>query len=478
MSAFEEALFRVYDRSMMNLIDDNNADDEDGCCHLSSKYCGYLEKIMLILVGFYLVATLTLHTDFVGSPGCLPAALKESQIASNRSELFPEDSILQINIASDFKDIPIGLISDDDIFSLGDESNAYRRLRRLDIKQPQPITEPGLQMLSRALSEKEGSESPSQTHTTNTEADTNTDTDTDTKIAKNVTDIETVKNITEVPLAYRLKYDYEYSTSASILTLNKETRAKHNFELINITLSSKECFGSNSFAQFLVPLGGIDHVVMNNIAASLKQPGMMTTWEDKYYLWRMSDLVLYTHAGQWTVFKIIMLVKTCFLFVVLSHTSALLVRILVSSGAVFIYMTILCQSGQGGAGEEDGDNAPGNAHRRALQRLRHVSLAYPWLGVPVQMHVSRHQSPWPYVTAHLSKIFMYYVYYEALQFALSSWVYGNSTPSSEDLWLYSAMMVWEYISMIYVRAGKYLQHVEWRCCRHYYHFPCFLDFHF
>lgn len=42
-----------------------------------------------------------------------------------------------------------------------------------------------------------------------------------------------------------------------------------------------------------MPLGGVDNVVLNNIASTVRKGGMLTTSEGGYYLWKFGDIVLY-----------------------------------------------------------------------------------------------------------------------------------------------------------------------------------------
>lgn len=64
----------------------------------------------------------------------------------------------------------------------------------------------------------------------------------------------------------------------------------------------------------------------------------------------------------------------------------------------------------------------------------------------------RTQSFTPFVVGHLGRVVVYYVLYEALQFAMSVWLYDTGAPGNKELWLFASMMVWEYFSMIYVRS--------------------------
>jgi hypothetical protein len=519
MSAFEDAIFRVYDRSMMSLMDN---DDED--FHLSSKVCGYMEKMLAILAVFYMTALIALHTDIVGSTGCMPLLLYESHLAANRTDLLPIDSILQINISSRYKDKqpmsnslwggnnPDG-INDDDWLGLGgeDTTGLGRKTRnKRFIANEQSYFGNSLRGLNSGDGNLEVSlptttlvEQPSQNMKKKEEAfhlkrlllsnrgrsykgiviscvnalwdtayamtapviyrlldDDAKSSDGDTYHAKHASAGNNTVNATfsDIPLQYQLLYDYEFSTDLAILSLSSEIRAKHNFTLVNITIPESmivpskksdtsdqlggysqdmkegdviQCYGTNMLSRFFIPLGGVDKMIANNLVNTLKAPGMLTTYEDSYYIWHESDYILYRHAGEWISFKIFILIKTIFTFFCLSQTSALLVRVLISSGAIAVYVIALL-SGSTNATQSD-----------RLASLRHVSQAYPWLGLPIDLYAHRNQSVWPFIIGHISRIILYYVGYEAIQFSLSIWIYDNSQPSNTDLWLYSAMMMWE-----------------------------------
>lgn len=79
-------------------------------------------------------------------------------------------------------------------------------------------------------------------------------------------------------------FDYEFSPEIAILALPTKALHDHNFKLINVTYSGSRCFGS-WFTQFLLPLGGVDTVVLNNVIYTMKKKGVLISKSGDYYTW-------------------------------------------------------------------------------------------------------------------------------------------------------------------------------------------------
>jgi len=69
---YERALYRVYERCLEGLRDDN-ADASD----LGSKTCKFCEYLTLGGTVFFLICLIILHVTYVGNPGCLPSLLRQ-----------------------------------------------------------------------------------------------------------------------------------------------------------------------------------------------------------------------------------------------------------------------------------------------------------------------------------------------------------------------------------------------------------------
>lgn len=128
--------------------------------------------------------------------------------------------------------------------------------------------------------------------------------------------------------------DFEFANSWAVLRLTPEIRKNHNFELVNITYSS-ECFGT-SFQQSFLPFGGIDMVVVNNIMASIPSGGIVSSRSGEIYSWKSPPESQQQNFSDWLSFKLSVLTKGLFSYFILSSSTAILVRILISSGVVLL----------------------------------------------------------------------------------------------------------------------------------------------
>jgi hypothetical protein len=131
-------------------------------------------------------------------------------------------------------------------------------------------------------------------------------------------------------------FDYEFAFDVAILALPDDIRRSHHFEVINITMSGSQCFGS-SLAWSLLPLGGLDTVVLNSVVSTVKRPGMLATAYGDYYSIPLSTIRPYSDVGGWIGFKLLVLVSSLLSFFLLSTCTALLVRVLISSGVVLLF---------------------------------------------------------------------------------------------------------------------------------------------
>ncbi len=342
----------------------------------------------------------------LGNAGCLPTLL----INQNISHL-NNDMVLGINIDSAYAPSADG--SDQLESSNNDDYNGdERRLRMLKTDSKYHLKHTFL--VSKMFN---------QIYSVNNNKNNNTMSITN----KNVTDDD--YSILDMP------YDYEFAYEIGILAIPLTMRKDHNFQTVNVTYTGSECFG-NSFVRALLPLGGVDTVILNSIIETIKDSGVLLSHYGDYYTWSTSDITLYRSVSEWISFKIGVFVLSLFSFFFLSTTTALLVRVLISSGVVLLFpmfwLLQLC-----------GVN---------IFNSRLISLSYPWIGVPLEMLRSRHQSTTPFLISHLTRVIVYYSFYEACQISFGMWFYGVSRPGQREMWLYAIMMLWEYYSMIYVRA--------------------------
>ena len=80
-----------------------------------------------------------------------------------------------------------------------------------------------------------------------------------------------------------------------------------------------------------------------------------------------------------------------------------------------------------------------------MQILR---LSYPWIGIPMEMLRARNMSTMPFLVAHITRVILYYVMYQACQIAAAIWLYGEDFPGQKELWLYAILMM--YVTVLLV----------------------------
>ena len=85
---------------------------------------------------------------------------------------------------------------------------------------------------------------------------------------------------------------------------------------------------------------------------------------------------------------------------------------------------------------------------------RILGLTYPWIGRARSAMQQRNLHPGSHlIWAHLGKILLYYVMYEACQATWSSVLYGKSIPAAMPVWIFGMAMFWEYFTMVFVRSA-------------------------
>lgn len=229
------------------------------------------------------------------------------------------------------------------------------------------------------------------------------------------------------------RFDYVFTTEISLVTMPLQMLNQHNFKIINISLAGMPmCYG-NAISQLFIPFGGYDTVMQNNLMTSIKKGGILVTATDNYYIWSLSDIVMYRDFPEWLVLKISIVVESLFSFFAISCVTALLVRVLISSGVVLVF-PIFWMFGV------------------PVINNRIIALSYPWLGVPIELMRASNLTPTPFIISHLVKVVIYYMLYEAAQLAFSMWFYNSRYPSPVDLWLFAVMLILEYYSMVFIRS--------------------------
>ena len=417
---FERAIFRVYERCMESLRDDG----EDGLENINIKTCKAIELFALIGGLLLLLSLLYLHCVFVGSSGCLPHQLSNFDVVYVSNQTFKNASVF----------------SSSKTFQLGSDELLSITVDRFSMEAAKPT--------KNIRTSKSNDDTMGNSVAKNNQAriqilDSNT-------THKN----ESTSSSENNDLYPSLRYDYLFAFNPYVLLLPDNVKKSHKFRSVNVTFGS-QCFGG-AFTQSLLTLAGTDAVVLNNVMFTFKRSGYMLVgasedlyrWTDEdvdpYYLDRLKPTEAarrYAMVGTWLRRKVNVLVVSLFSFFLMSSVTALLVRMLISSGVVLLFPIFWLFQMMG---------------MHAIN-LRIISLSYPWIGLPMEILRSRNLSATPFILGHISRVVIYYCLYAAAQLAFSTWFYDKDSPSQQELWLCAVMMLWEYYSMIYVRASGSIQ---------------------
>ena len=237
--------------------------------------------------------------------------------------------------------------------------------------------------------------------------------------------------------------DYRFVRDAPLMYVDKAFVKKHRVRLLNVTLAPS-CLtrGRALHGALLDGLVGYDAVLVNQLLYPeplRARAGLLQNVASRE-LWGWGAGYVPPAAGRSfgdaLLRKCATLLSTGLAFFFVSTVTALVVRMLISSGVVVMFPVFF-----------------------ALRRLGwpldlHIlTLSYPWLGLPVELLRAQNKPVGPLIGAHLCRVVVLYSMYEACQLAWAMWLYDKPLPSGLVLWVYGVAMVWEYFAMIYVRCA-------------------------
>lgn len=156
----------------------------------------------------------------------------------------------------------------------------------------------------------------------------------------------------------RKKPDFEYAKSSAVLSLNSEIQKK--FYVVNLTIPHEECFGKypligGSIYGLVAYFDGVGTVLMNDLMYASKSEGVLKKYtgdrarwssndfhdDDKDDMYRSSMMSFLFTVNEFGWLKIGILFKTALAFFLLSTSTAMLIRILLSSGVIILYPILL-----------------------------------------------------------------------------------------------------------------------------------------
>ena len=270
--------------------------------------------------------------------------------------------------------------------------------------------------------------------------------------------------------------NYIFSTNQAVLYLNNNFRDVHGVRTLNLTLTdrcmltgvvekgdsegskegSKE--GSSEGSSSLSSLGtlstwdkasrifsgiyGYDAAIINQLMYGVKarnswrgySPGFLQNLETKeLWNWRPSLLVglLNLTPFEWFVHKFVVVLNCAISFLLISSVTAFVVRILLSSGVVIMFVIFGCMRMLGADHADD----------------RLLSLSYPWIGRGlVSIDTTGTHPRQHYLFGHIGKVIIFYGMYEASQTVFGGWLYDKSIPNGMVVLIFGLVMIWEVSS--------------------------------
>ena len=238
--------------------------------------------------------------------------------------------------------------------------------------------------------------------------------------------------------------DYIFTSNAPLLYLDSDFLARHEVKRINVTLDEM-CVTKGPGLGFVLAavVGDLDTIIINQLMNTFRNDGVVRSMRtNETWSWRGESLPpvggysIFSLDG-W-VFRIFALLRSLSAFFFLSGTTAIVVRMLMTSGVALMYPVFFCLRRMGVTGLS----------------FRVLTRSYAWLGVPLERLRARGKPLAPFLLAHLSKVLVVYVMYEACQVFFLETLYSKSGTSGVAFAVFGLIMLLEYVSMLYVRSGE------------------------
>jgi hypothetical protein len=231
--------------------------------------------------------------------------------------------------------------------------------------------------------------------------------------------------------SYWKKVHYRFAIDDALLYLDEKSALLHNISVVNVTvtercLSTGSDVGKLSFltgiGEFLSQIYGMDSILINQLMYGIRgTDGAFTSGYVKNmdtqerWGWHKEQLEAYEHNFfvKWVLRKFGVVLMSTLAFFLITSVTSLIVRVLTSSGVVLMFPLFTCFRSMGMPGADE----------------RILALSYPWIGSARVAINNRNIHPQSHlVVAHVSKIVLYYVMYEACQAGESLVVFGLFVP--------------------------------------------------
>jgi len=248
------------------------------------------------------------------------------------------------------------------------------------------------------------------------------------------------------------KHHFEFSPDPAFILMGADLRVAHGVRTLNLTLPPS-CLGSWPF-RLAHSLLGNDEIIVNQFMHGLKSDGVLRNVQShEMWAWNLSNPFSWLKYERWRPARILLNLSALWRAVValllISCMTALIVRILISSGVVIMFPVFYFLRQLG--------------YLNADVRL--IGMAYPWLGSEIEVLTESRQPTAPLIRSHLISVVITYSAYEACQFAWRRWVYGfKPLPQGVEMRVFALLMFVEYFLLVYARDAMTIRYLPRLLC--------------
>lgn len=187
------------------------------------------------------------------------------------------------------------------------------------------------------------------------------------------------------------KADYVFVKDAPLLYLSHEFWNAHNVNVVNVTMQ-EYCFAGDPISSWLAGFGGCyDTIMINQLMYTFRSNGAVQNLHTNETWGWDAEQIPPPNGFSFKVsilIKVLILIKSILAFVLVSTVTALIVRMLMSSGVILMFPLFYCLRAMG----------------CATLDMHLLTLSYPWLGVPIEQLRARNKPVGPFIFAHLCKV--------------------------------------------------------------------------
>ena len=246
---------------------------------------------------------------------------------------------------------------------------------------------------------------------------------------------------------------YLFSSVVEGVTLGQAARVAHGFPVLNVSICNFGCGDSGSAFDWMIDAGFVsyDTLAVNQAmyAFPAREGHLLSTLTAEQWGWTRVDSAETDIKGGRTdeifvsiVLRVGALLTAVFAFAIASSTSALLLRITLSSGVAWLYANVGCIL-------RCCTRCP------TLARYRDLNAQFPTFGYPMRYYRAASESPTSFITAHILYVIFAYISYVSVSSLMGLVIYEWKTvPQGLHTYIYMTFLLAELFSLTLLRSER------------------------